>query len=117
MPPRRQWIVRRTRMAARNGARRDREFARAYGSTERVILVQSLPCVVCAATPCENAHTGRNHAGYKADADTIVPLCPAHHRELHRVGRATFERVHGVNLAMSAAETDTLVRRLLGGAA
>ena len=65
---------------ARNPKRRASEFARCYGSRARVNWIRSLPCVGCAGYPSENAHTGKNHAGYKADADTIAPLCRRCHR-------------------------------------
>ena len=105
-------ITRRTPIRPRNAKRRAKNWPRMYGSPERVQFVASLPCCVCATIPSENAHTGRNHMGYKADAATIVPLCAPCHRRLHRLGRETFETYHGVNLAMYAAETDALARRM-----
>lgn len=66
------------------------EFERIYGSRARVRWVKSLPCVYCAmlnpllglatAGRSHNAHTVTGGMGRKADADTICPLCPAHHR-------------------------------------
>lgn len=100
------------RVKARNATRRAKNWARAYGSPERVQFIASLPCCVCATIPSQNAHVGRNHMQYKADASSIVPLCAACHARLHRLGRETFETYHGVNLAMYAAETDALARRM-----
>jgi hypothetical protein len=68
--------LRRTgRVNPRNAARRASEFARAYGSTARVVWIQGLACVGCGRTPCENAHSVTGGRGRKADAETIAPLC------------------------------------------
>lgn len=74
----------------RNPKRRASEFARCYGSKERVEWVKASPCIVCAAihplfrltSPgrSHNAHTMSGGGGRKADFDTIVPLCAEHHR-------------------------------------
>ncbi len=77
---------RRTRVKPRNAARRVSEFARCYGSKERVAWIKALPCVVCAVQtvpqdgPSDNAHTATDGMGRKADARFIVPLCRMHHR-------------------------------------
>lgn len=89
----------RSKPKACNAKRRASEFARCYGSKERVEWVKSLPCVGCATywpiqpSPgwvSENAHTVTGGKGRKADADTIVPLCAAHHRAYDR-HRAPFD--------------------------
>jgi hypothetical protein len=79
----------------RNDSRKAKEWARAYESPERVEWIKALPCVVCGKRPSENAHTVTGGMSRKANADTIVPLCKAHHRELHKAGRRTFEAKHG----------------------
>ncbi len=66
------------------------EFARIYGSKERVAWVKSQPCVYCNALspffgesqrgPSHNAHTVTGGMGRKAGFETIVPLCASHHR-------------------------------------
>ena len=92
-----------------NAKRKAKAFPRAYGSEERVGWIKGLPCVVCDASgrtqqsPTENAHTKTGGMSRKADADTIIPLCTAHHSELHR-GAQTFERTHGLVLADVAAQ-------------
>lgn len=113
MPPRAGWMKRTTRLRTKNPDRRRREFARCYGSPERVAFVQARPCVVprCGASPCENAHVGTGGAGRKADADRVVPLCPAHHRELHRRGARTFAVAHDLDLQLHAARADALWAR------
>ncbi len=93
----------------RTGKRKQRtasEFARIYGSRARVAWVKSLPCLVCAGTPSENAHTANGGLSRKADADTIVPLCSTHHRRLHSDGVRTFERVYGLDLAEEAVAVE-----------
>lgn len=41
----------------------------------------------------------------KADAETILPLCAAHHRELHQHGAVSFQRLHRISLAACAEAT------------
>ena len=72
--------------ADRDQARAAAEFARKYGSLERVFIVQTLTCIVpfCGRSPCENAHGDEGKEGaHKAGYLTINPLCAEHHR-LHR---------------------------------
>jgi hypothetical protein len=53
-------------------------------------FVAKQPCVVCAKQPCDAHHVrfaqGRG-LGLKVSDEFTVPLCRAHHRELHRRGR------------------------------
>ena len=78
--------MRKTPLKRTNPVRKAKQFARAYGGEGRVGFVKRLPCSVlgCMATPSEHAHAGekaQKGAHYKSDADTIVPLCAAHHTE------------------------------------
>lgn len=110
---------RRTRLKAVNPARRKREFARCYGSAERVAFVRSLPCVVCGAMSfgaSQNAHVETDGMGRKADARRIVPLCAPHHRSLHARGILAFQDRYGVDLYVAAAATDAAWQRHQGGA-
>jgi hypothetical protein len=123
---RKPWIVRAfpvldkvyTTLRPKRKRRSASEFARIYGSRKRVRFVAGLPCIVCNATPCQNAHTPHPSAGMgrKADAESIVPLCAKCHDELHRSGVDSFQAAHSVNLAMSALETDALWQRIGGDA-
>ena len=81
--------LKKTRVPKINGARRKKEFARCYHSKERVEWVKSLNCILCVAIhplltlanqKSENAHTVTGGAGRKAGYETIIPLCPGHHR-------------------------------------
>ena len=99
-------IARKTRVKPTNATRRATAFVRAYGSKERVEFVQALPCYVCGAIPSENAHTETGGMGRKADAHTVIPLCPTHHRRLHANGIRYFETWYGITLAHAAAITD-----------
>lgn len=70
-----------------NRKRKDREFARAYHSKERVLFVKSLGCLYCRMTfgcsaypDVHNAHTENGGSGRKAGYETIIPLCATHHR-------------------------------------
>lgn len=55
------------------------EYARKYGSEERVRKIKAMPCAVpsCNRTPCDNAHTANEGMGRKGSWRTIVPLCSA----------------------------------------
>lgn len=100
--------IKRTPVRKVNAARRRREFARAYGSKERVAFVKSLPCIAwrhqCIGQ-IENAHVGNGGAGRKADAGNVVPMCKFHHAQLHRMGQKSFESLHGLSLEHEAILT------------
>lgn len=98
-------LTRKTPVRTRNPKRHKAEWTRAYGSKERVEWVKHQPCCVCGYCVCENAHTTTGGVGRKADADHIVPLCRAHHRELHQHGQATFEATYGIRLESVAVNT------------
>ena len=72
-----------------NRKRRQKERERAYGPPERrEFVTRHLPCVGCGRRPAEDRpnhqhHTRTGGTGRKADADTIVPLCPECHRKEH----------------------------------
>lgn len=99
-------ITRSTRVNPRNPARRSKAFARCYGSEARVLWMSRQPCCVCGYPVSENVHTKGGGMGRKADADTIVPMCHDHHRELHQSGTASFELAYGIRLASVAHNTD-----------
>jgi hypothetical protein len=68
------------------------DFARIYGSPQRLEWVKALPCLarelLSRPGECEgeiqNAHSVVGGMGYKAGAETIVPLCVAHHMAYDR---------------------------------
>lgn len=103
-----------------NRKRRQSEFARCYGSVERVEWVKSLPCVGCGRNwattrvPIDNAHIETGGTGRKADYTKIVPLCSPHapkfscHGRFHRHGRVDLEMWAGIDLEKAAAETERL---------
>jgi hypothetical protein len=108
------------RVKARNVARHESEWIRAYGSEERVTWVNAQPCLVksdeCAGK-MENAHIKTAGIGMKADAEFIVPLCRHHHRgELHIIGVKSFEAKHDVDLSASAAKTQRAWEAFSGAA-
>ena len=93
-----------------NPARRAKEWARAYGSLERVFYINNhLSCVVetCVRTDLQNAHIETGGMSRKADADKIVPMCSEHHA-LHHTGAETFVECYGLDLQAMAAETERL---------
>jgi hypothetical protein len=107
-PTRRTGLKRSRKPPKRNVKRRASEFARCYGSKARVAFVRSLPCSACGVIGySQNAHVCRvgGGMGRKAHYTTIVPLRGAMHRELHQIGRASFEEKYGVDLDKAAADT------------
>ena len=95
----------------RNDARRKKEFARCYGSKERVEWVKHRLCfAVLGVSLCEgkieNAHTENGGMGRKGDASTVIPLCARHHRSLHQIGPDAFQRAYGIDLHTAARLTE-----------
>ena len=86
----------------------DEEFARTFGSEERVAWVRATPCPVrgCGAVPSENHHAKGGGTARRADAHWIVPLCHTHHAELHQHGANTFEVTHRIDLDTLAGITE-----------
>jgi hypothetical protein len=72
----RSYIKRRSRIAPVNAKRQRKEKRRTYGEDARREWIRWLPCVGCGRTPCHNAHTVGGGGSRKADAATVVPLCP-----------------------------------------
>lgn len=101
MPPRKSPMAR-SRITPKK--RSAAETQRIYGGEDRRAWIASLPCSVpaCPRTPSENAHTRTGGVGRKADADTVIPLCAVHHRQMHAVGQHTFARLHGLDLTRAA---------------
>ena len=91
-----------------NRARRASEFARCYGSVERVEWVKREPSAASDKRPCVNAHIRNGGAGRKADYRYIVPLTDEEHIELHAYGKTWFEDRYGIDLEKAAAETERL---------
>lgn len=89
----------------KSAAAKAKDFARKYGSEERVGFVRSLPCVCCWRAPSENAHTKSGGVGRKADYTTIVPLCKTHHTLAHTKGMKTVGEMFKVDWELSARLT------------
>ena len=101
--------MRKTPLKRVNPQRKAKAFAKAYESVSRVEYIKRLPCSVlgCMDKPSENAHVGA-HAGMglKGEADTVIPLCPAHHRQYHEIGRDSFATMHRMDYAYCARMTE-----------
>ena len=55
-------------------------------------FVKTLPCLVCGQTPCDAHHIRRGSnsgVGIKPGDNLTIPLCHAHHMEVHNVGELT----------------------------
>ena len=73
-------VVGRRRIAAKTIRLRDKEHRR---------FVATQPCVVCGRTPAEGHHVRfaqPRALSRKVSDEYMVPVCRAHHRELHRFG-------------------------------
>jgi len=94
------------------------DWARVFGSKERVEWVKQLNCVACGTTPCENAHVRNGGTGRKADARWIVPACARCHRlgsiSMHN-GIKTFQAHWKIDLTEKAAQTEERWQRVLKG--
>lgn len=102
---RKSWIKNHNRRIARK-PRKPSEFARIYGSRERVRWVKAQPSVASGKRPCVNAHTVTGGTQYKAGFETIVPLTHYEHTaELHQWGKERFEKHYGIDLDAAAVET------------
>lgn len=119
MTLKRKTPLRRTRMPRRNEERAAKRRAECFG--EQADACRTLPCCVCwpgaAAGTLLSVASGRDDMRTRLlvsdphhepprscggkDGDT-VPLCREHHDERHSIGRAAFERVHGVDLRAAA---------------
>ncbi len=64
--------------------------------------IATLPCLVTGGWPVDPAHV-RSRGAAGSDYANIVPLTHRLHRELHDMGRRTFEAKYGVDLAREAA--------------
>ena len=99
--------MRKTPIKKVNRARRNREFERAYRSPAFVAYTRASPSVVSGRSPCVCAHVTPNDdppsgMGRKADAGWVVPITADEERELHQMGRWSFEAKHGRDLGLDA---------------
>ncbi|MDA9499481.1 ERF family protein [Bradyrhizobium sp. CCBAU 11357] len=70
-------------------------------SKAHLLFVREQPCLVCRQTPCDAHHLTFAQAralGRKVSDEFTVPLCRAHHQELHRHGN---ERAWWANLQIA----------------
>jgi hypothetical protein len=85
------------------------EFERIYGGRARVRWIAKLPCWACGYSgeiPRQNAHTTTGGTGRKADADTVIALCPpCHGRQTSRGWLAIGLTAEGRRRAAEATET------------
>jgi len=102
-------IRRRTPVRPVNQERLDRRRAKQFGPQSD--LARSLPCCVCSADPPSDPHHVCSRGAGGVDAD-CVSLCRACHSELHRIGRRSFEWLHGIDLK---AEARRLAKQLASG--
>jgi ERF superfamily protein len=86
--------------AAEAGLAHPKEPARKR-SKAHLLFVRDQPCLVCQQTPCDAHHlkfAQPRTLGRKVSDEFTVPLCRAHHQELHRHGN---ERAWWANLQIA----------------
>jgi hypothetical protein len=108
-PLRRSPMTRKSAVRIKPKKRKPSEFARIYGSKERVLFVKALPCLVsnlACRGDVDNHHVENGGLSRKGDYQTIVPLCDVHHDVLHRLGAVSFAGQYGIDLKAAAAETE-----------
>lgn len=87
-------IARSRKVKSVNVRRKKKEFARSYGSVDRVVWMASHGCLFATESfaalrlhlgqclgPIDNAHLVTGGMGRKADAKHILPMCRLHHHE------------------------------------
>ena len=57
-------------------------------------LIKSLPCMICGQYGVDAHHVPSRGAGGKDMIEDMVPLCRAHHTEIHKVGILSFAYKH-----------------------
>jgi len=70
--------------------------------------VRGLHCIAACLHKAEPHHVdlpGQAKTGSKANDDRTVPMCRAHHRELHDIGIARFEAIYELSLEAAILET------------
>jgi hypothetical protein len=70
-------------------------------SKAHLLFVRAQPCLICQQTPCDAHHlklAQPRTLGRKVSDEFTVPLCRAHHQELHRHGN---ERAWWANLQIA----------------
>jgi hypothetical protein len=75
-----------------------------HRSKEHLAFVAAQPCLICQRTPCDAHHlkfAQPKALGRKVSDEFTVPLCRAHHHELHRHGN---ERAFWANLKLAPLE-------------
>ncbi len=78
----------------KNVKRAAKNFARAYGSKERVEWVNAQRCVSCLGTqyPRQNHHVITGGTGRKSDYRHVVGLCWHCHSYVHSMGELPYRR-------------------------
>lgn len=81
------------------------EFARVYGSAERVEWIKSQRCIGCRNPATDGHHIATGGMGRKAHHSTIVPTCHVCHLYIHNHGARAFEAMYRITLAVAAEST------------
>ncbi len=104
-------VVRRTRLRTRNQERLDLRRHLQFGP--KADWIRGLACSTCRApAPSDPSHvTSRGAGGTAAD---LIPQCRVCHRQLHDVGRWTFEEEMGVDLGDLVERYEEFWRRVAG---
>jgi hypothetical protein len=76
--------------------------------------IRTQPCSICQSNRSEAHHTGPHGLSVKGSDFLTIPLCPQHHRtgqdSYHVLGRAAFEKHHGISIERITKELQQLAR-------
>lgn len=73
--------------------------------------IKSLPCIICQFTFSDPHHTETGGKGTKASDYTCIPLCSAHHLEVHTTGKQTFQKKHNINFKEVCERLQTIWKK------
>ena len=64
-------------------------------NTDYLEYIRSLPCLICNKQPPSHPHHTKTRGSGGSDLTTI-PLCFKHHREVHIIGKKTFQKKYDI---------------------
>jgi len=69
-------------------------------SEEYLNWIRAKKCIVCFGSPSHAHHTETGGTGLKGSDYSAVPLCRLHHREVHDMGKVTFQEEYEIDFPL-----------------